>query len=97
MGEDSGVTESNRENEHQGFEKVFKRLEETVRQLEDTELSLDDATRLFEDGMHLAQQCNELLANAELRVSRLKTEFDKQIHLVDDKSEPEDAAQDLMQ
>ena len=97
MGEDSGVAESNHENKRQGFEKAFKRLEETVRQLEDTELSLDDATRLFEDGMHLAHQCNELLANAELRVSRLKTEFDKQIHLVDDKSEPEDAAQDLMQ
>ncbi len=97
MGEDSSVADSNRGKEQHGFEKAFTRLEETVRQLEDTELSLDDATRLFENGMHLARQCNELLANAELRVSRLKTEFDKQIHLVDDKPEPDDAVQDLIQ
>ena len=75
------------ESRSQSFESAFTRLEETVRQLEDGQLTLDEATALFEEGMRLARRCNELLSKAELRVSRLKTEFAEQMSLVGDEAD----------
>lgn len=66
------------------FESAFTRLEETVRKLEAGKLSLDDATKLYEEGMRLATRCSELLSQAELRISRLQTQFAAQMALVDD-------------
>jgi len=79
----------------EGFEEAFSKLEETVRRLEDGNLSLDEATGLFEEGMRLAKRCNELLTRAELKVSRLQTEFAEQMSLVPDEAEePEDEPAD---
>ena len=72
------------------FEKSFAELEEVVRRLEAGQLTLSDATKLFEDGMKLAKQCNELLSNAELKISRLKSQFAEQMNLV---TEEDDAAE----
>lgn len=66
------------------FEKSFAELEEVVRRLEAGQLTLSEATSLFENGMKLAKQCNELLAGAELKISRLKNQFAEQMNLVPD-------------
>jgi len=57
------------------FEKVFRRLEETVAKLEEGGLPLEEALALYEEGMRLAQSCQELLDQAELRISRLQEVF----------------------
>lgn len=64
------------------FEEAFTRLEETVQKLEAGGLTLEEATRLYEEGMKLARQCNELLSATELKVSRLKTSYGQQMQMV---------------
>jgi exodeoxyribonuclease VII small subunit len=57
------------------FEEIFRRLEETVARLEEGGLPLEEALALYEEGMRLAQSCQELLDQAELRVTRLQEAF----------------------
>lgn len=64
------------------FEELFGQLEEFVRSLESGGLTLDESTRLYEEGMKLAQMCNELLSATELRVTRLQTSFGAQMKMV---------------
>lgn len=54
------------------FEEALGRLDETVAALEGGQLPLEDALRLFEEGVRMAQRCQEMLDNAELRVQRLR-------------------------
>jgi exodeoxyribonuclease VII small subunit len=54
------------------FEDAFRKLEETAQALEQGSLSLSEATSLYEQGMKLAQLCNELLTKAELKITQLK-------------------------
>ncbi len=64
------------------FESSFTGLEEIVRKLEEGKLTLDEASGLFEQGMALAKTCNELLTEAELKITRLKSNFAEQMNLV---------------
>ena len=75
---------SEKPGESLSFEDAYNRLEETVRRLEEGGLSLSDATRLFEEGMHLARICNELLTSAEMRITRLQTAYGEQMRLLAD-------------
>jgi len=59
----------------ESFEDVFRRLEETAARLEEGGLPLEEAIDLYEEGMRLAQRCQELLDQAELRVTRLQEAF----------------------
>ncbi len=59
----------------ESFEDVFRRLEETVARLEEGGLPLEEALALYEEGMRLAQGCQELLDQAELRITRLQETF----------------------
>ena len=68
------------------FEETLRLLEETVQALEKGELTLDDATRLFEDGMNLARLCSEMLAAAELKITRIQTTYGEQIQTFGDES-----------
>lgn len=54
------------------FEEIYARLEEIVARLEQGGLPLDDAVALYEQGMALAQRCQEMLDAAELKVTRLR-------------------------
>ena len=54
------------------LEDAFQRLTEMAEQLEAGGLSLAEATARFEEGMDLVQRCNELLNNAELKITELK-------------------------
>jgi exodeoxyribonuclease VII small subunit len=53
------------------FEEAFERLEAAVSALQDGQMPLERALQLYEEGMKLAQHCNELLQKAELRVQQL--------------------------
>lgn len=53
------------------FEDALAALEVTVRQLEGGNLPLAEAIALYEQGMRLAQRCNDLLDGAQLQVEQL--------------------------
>ena len=57
------------------FEGAFTRLGEVTQGLESGGLTLEQATQLYEEGMRLAQLCNQLLSRAELRVTELRNAY----------------------
>jgi len=59
----------------ESFEELFRRLEETVAKLEEGGLTLSQSLALYEEGMTLAQRCQELLNTAELKIRQLKETF----------------------
>jgi exodeoxyribonuclease VII small subunit len=59
----------------ESFEPQYKRLEEIVARLEQGDLTLEESLSLYEEGMNLARRCQELLQNAELRITRLQESF----------------------
>ena len=59
----------------EGFEAIYRRLEETVAKLEEGNLTLEESIALYEEGMKLARRSQELLADAELRITRLQESF----------------------
>lgn len=61
--------------ESTSFEDSFRRLNEMAEQLEAGGLTLAEATYRFEEGMKLVQNCNELLNNAELKITELKESY----------------------
>ncbi|HZS76876.1 MAG TPA: exodeoxyribonuclease VII small subunit [Ktedonobacteraceae bacterium] len=54
------------------FEEAFARLEAAVEALQDGQMPLERALHYYEEGMKLAQHCNELLQQAQLRVEQLR-------------------------
>lgn len=65
----------NEETESASFEDSFHRLSEMAEQLEAGGLTLAEATSRFEEGMKLVQFCNQLLNNAELKITDLKESY----------------------
>lgn len=53
------------------FEEALQELEAIVARLEEGDLSLEESLVLFERGQILADQCNEQLSAATLRVEQL--------------------------
>lgn len=53
------------------FEKSLQALEKIVNQMEGGELGLEDSLNQFEQGIKLAKNCQDTLANAEQRVEQL--------------------------
>lgn len=58
--------------ETQSFEDAFTQLEAAVTALQDGHLPLEQALDYYEQGVKLAQYCQELLQHAELRVQQLR-------------------------
>jgi len=54
------------------FEEAFAELEAAVAALQDGQMPLEHALHYYEEGMKLAQHCNNLLEKAELRVQQLR-------------------------
>jgi exodeoxyribonuclease VII small subunit len=50
------------------FEQAYTALAEIVKELDTGELTLEQTLALYEDGQLLAQHCQQLLDEAELRV-----------------------------
>jgi exodeoxyribonuclease VII small subunit len=53
------------------FEEAFEALRRAVQELEAGPLPLDVAIARYEDGIRLAQVCNDILDKAELRISQV--------------------------
>ena len=61
--------------ESASFEEAFTLLSEMAEQLEAGGLTLVEATERFEEGIKLVQFCNQLLNNAELKITELKESY----------------------
>ncbi len=53
------------------FEKSLQHLEKIVSNMETGELGLEESLEQFEKGIKLAKNCQDTLANAEIRVEQL--------------------------
>jgi exodeoxyribonuclease VII small subunit len=53
------------------FEESLEAVEEIANHLEQGSLGLDHALRCYETGVLLARRCEKIIAEAELRISRL--------------------------
>lgn len=60
--------------ENLSFEEAFAQLEAAVAALQDGQLPLEGALHYYEEGVKLAQHCNELLQKAELSVQQLSVD-----------------------
>jgi exodeoxyribonuclease VII small subunit len=58
------------------FEEAFAQLEAAVAALQDGHMPLERALQHYQEGMQLAQRCNELLQQAELSVQQLTANSD---------------------
>ncbi len=56
------------------FEEAFAQLETAVAALQDGQMPLEKALEHYQEGMKLAQYCNELLQKAELTVQQLSVD-----------------------
>ncbi|HAG97455.1 MAG TPA: exodeoxyribonuclease VII small subunit [Ktedonobacter sp.] len=63
------------------FEEAYTQLETAVTALQDGQMPLERALQYYEEGMKLAQYCNELLQKAELRVHQLSVDNQGEIVL----------------
>lgn len=76
------------------FESLYKRLEEIVARLEQGDLTLEDSLSLYEEGMTLARRCQEILQNAELRITKLQESFAEGLGAVREEPEEYELAED---
>ncbi len=53
------------------FENALSELEDHVRRLDSGELPLDDSLQVFEAGVKLVRECQELLDGADQRITEL--------------------------
>lgn len=58
----------------ENFEESMKKLETIVTELENGNLNLDESVRKFEEGMKVAKQCNNILEDAEKKITILLEE-----------------------
>ena len=61
-------------NPEASFETAYGELQRVVEELEGGGADLERAVHLFNDGTRLAEMCERLLSDAELRVTRLTPE-----------------------
>jgi exodeoxyribonuclease VII small subunit len=81
--------------ESEGFEALYQRLDETVQKLENGGLTLEESVTMYEEGMKLAKRCQELLQEAELKVTRLQESFEESIGALREEVEEYEAEMDL--
>jgi exodeoxyribonuclease VII small subunit len=67
-----GILQKGKKMDTLSFEQAFEQLEAAVEALQDGQMPLEQALNYYEEGMKLAQHCNELLEKAELRVQQLR-------------------------
>ena len=65
------------------FEEALALLEQTVEALESGGLTIGESTEMYERGMNLALKCNEMLALAETRITRVRTAFGEQMRMIE--------------
>ena len=58
----------------ENFEDSMKKLETIVTELENGNLNLDESVKKFEEWMKIAKQCNNILEDAEKKITILLEE-----------------------
>ena len=58
----------------ENFVESMKKLETIVTELENGNLNLDESVKKFEEGMKIAKQCNNILEDAEKKITILLEE-----------------------
>lgn len=58
------------------FEEKVQRLEQIIRAMERGEVALEESLKLFQEGTSLVSDCQEILANAELKIKKVMTAVD---------------------
>lgn len=53
------------------FEESMKKLEDIAEELESGNLNLEESLDKFEEGMKLSKKCNEIIENAEKKITIL--------------------------
>ena len=51
------------------FEENVEQLEKVVQELENGNLNLEDSIKKFEEGMAISKKCNEILEEAEKKIT----------------------------
>jgi exodeoxyribonuclease VII small subunit len=62
------------------FEESLNRLQEISDLLESEEIGLEKSIELYEEGIKLSKYCYTVLKDAELKVTELKKEIEKDIN-----------------
>ena len=57
--------------QEKNFEQSMQDLEKIVTELEKGDLNLDESVKKFEEGMKIAKQCNNMLEEAEKKITIL--------------------------
>lgn len=57
--------------ENMNFEESMEKLEKIASDLEKGDLNLEESLSKFEEGMKLSKQCNEMIENAEKKITIL--------------------------
>lgn len=65
------MTKSARDQPVRTFERLLEELQETVRKLDEETLTLEEAVSAYEQSVAIANQCNQMLDEAELRIARI--------------------------
>ena len=58
-----------------------------MHKLESGGLTLEESTSLFEESMEMSKLCNELLSATEIKVTKLKQDFEEQMRLIGDEED----------
>lgn len=53
------------------LEETFEKLDEMLGELESPEISLEDSFQVYEEGMKLLKQCNDIIDRVEKKVLKL--------------------------
>ena len=61
----------------ENFEELIVRLEDITNKLEKDNLNLKELIELFEEGMKISEKCNNVLENAEKKISVLIKDGDE--------------------
>lgn len=69
------------------FEESMQKLEEIANELEKGNLSLEESLNKFEEGMKLSKKCNEIIEDAEKKITIL---LQKDGELVEENFIPEE-------
>lgn len=57
--------------EAMNFEESMEKLEKIAAELEDGKLNLEESLEKFEEGMKLSKKCNDIIENAEKKITIL--------------------------
>ena len=61
------------EKQNKSFENNMQRLEQIVRAMERGDVALEESLKLFQEGTELVRNCEKLLDDAQLQVTKIMT------------------------